>query len=55
MKEFPNAKNNFLRNMHGDKKHICSMFSLLVISHDKGITDSNGCFIKNYVLNFKSF
>ena len=46
---------NFLRYMHRKKKYICSMFSMFFVIYNKSITNSNGCFVKNFVLDFKFF
>ena len=54
-KQFPKTENNFLRCMHRKKKYICSMFSMFFVIHNKSVTDSNGCLVKNFILNFKSF
>ena len=54
-KKFPETENNFLRYMHRKKKYICSMFSMFLVIHNKSVTNSNGCFVKNFLLDFKSF
>ena len=54
-KEFSNVGNNFLGYMHADEKNICPMFSMFLISHNECVTNSNGCFIENFILNVESF